>query len=173
MAILPSTLRKEQFIAALRGRSEIKWQLNLSFLWFCISFFCREADLSFCMQLVEQTAARTGKQGSEPIHLSFLPICSSLAVSVLYSGAVTTKQGMTEAWSVLALSSRSLNNPGTITFTTVFPAYRFVHLVAFLSSSFYPCWFLAVGSVCCEDPSLDPVGIFHPETIFCRTAAGV
>lgn len=118
------------------------------------------------MQLLEQTAVRTGKQGSEPICLSFLPLCSSLAVSVLYSGAVTTEQGTTETWTVLALSPRSLNKPGTIMFTTVFPAYRFVNLVAFLSSPFNPCWFLAAGIVCCEDQPLDPVGIFHPETIF-------
>lgn len=129
-------------------------------------FFCREADLSFCMQLLEQTAARSRKQGSEPIHLSFLPTCSRFAVSVLYSGAVTTEQGMTEAWSVLSLSPRSLNKPGTIMFTTVFPAYRFVNLVSFLSSPFYLCWVLDVGSVCCENQPLDPVGIFHPETIF-------
>lgn len=73
------------------------------------------------------------QQGSEPMYLSFSPICSSLAVSVPYSGVVTTEQGMTETWSVLALSLRSLNKPGTIMFTTVFPAYRFVQVSQFVN----------------------------------------
>ena len=165
MAVLPSTLRKELFIAALRVRSEVKRHLNLLFLWLYL-FFSREADLSFCMQLLEQTATRTGRQGSEPILLSILPICSSLAVSVLYSGAVTTEQGTTETQSVLAPSPRSLNKPETMMFTTVLPAYRLVNLVAFLSSAFYPCWFLAVGSVCCEDQPPGPCRHFSSRDHF-------
>lgn len=156
MAILPSTLRKEQFTAALIGRSEIKWHINLLYLWF---------HISFSIEKLTYPSARSYL--SRLHHPSFLlSICSGLAVSVLCWEAVTIEQGMAEAWSVLALFPGSLNKPGTTMFTTVFPAYRFVNLFAFLSSPFYPCWFLAVGSACCEYQPLDPVGIFHPETIF-------
>lgn len=150
--------------AALRGRAERKLHLNLLFLWFLISFSVEK------LHAVTWADYSKGWEVRLWTHPSFLLAHLQQFSSSLFRGCYT-EQGMAEARSVPALSPRLLNKPGTIRFTTVCPAYRFVNLAAILSSPFHPCWFLAVGSVCCEHQPLDPVGVFHPDAIFLQNSS--
>lgn len=124
--------------------------------------FCGAADLSSCVQLLEQAAQGLGRKAlhpPSPVRLlqqlgtlcSLLRSCSPQTRHDRGTECVCTPHAVPkQAWDHVDNSISCSQAGGSI---------------SLLKLPFSPCWVLAAGRVRCEGHPQDPVGISHPEIV--------